>query len=649
MSVHRRLPTPLTANPAPAHLPLLRALVFLFLPQLFAAPLYAQPVLECSVEAPVIIGDNANVHYSPMPFPLTLTVHNRGTALAHPITATIVFDADLALAGDDAPDRYSKTLDPPGLFPTQIGKAQWMLRHPPSTIERSYKVRVFVHAPGADTASCETTVIIPPFESPVLAPRCYVPDSLHFDEGTDSYVPNPFTVRLTCVNNGNGPADEVTGTLILPPNVELVDPQDSLTKRFNPPTLPKWRIGDPVPELTWQVRWVPRLRADIWPEFRFLATGTYNDSLRIDSVEVRCLTRIPGLQPLFNGCMRIPDSLGLREDGTDVTPNPFTVRYPLRNISHIAGRLSRVYISYPPDGLSLNPASPWPINSILDELVEPGDSMVFEWQIDVANRITRRRVLIQVTVIDGEGNPMVCEDWLPIANLRTALSDSCGSSTRVLRFIPSQDDYDPRRFVISSKLRNDGGANVHDVIAELEWEDASGQDLIEFDPDFAGDNTNPKVRDFLFPGQTSVSEWGFRLRNRNTTGVTQYMAFNIKYGSRETPYIANGCEIVVEIEPIPPTAITGPSSISDFVLLPNHPNPFHGSTTIEFDIAQAAPVTLTVTDALGREVRRLREGTLLPPGRHSIRFNAHGLPPGMYHCALSDGRRTARRSMVLLQ
>lgn len=515
MSVHRRLPTPPAANPAPAHFPLLRALVFFFLPLLFAAPLHAQPRLECSAEAPEIIADIANLRYLPSPMPLTLTVVNRGTALAHPVTATIVFDADLALAGDDAPDRYSKTLDPPGLFPTQVGKAQWLLRHPPSTIERSYKVRVFVHAPGADTVSCETTLIIPPLDTPLLSPRDYAPDKLQFDEAADSYVPNPFTLRLTCVNHSSMPATNVTGTLVLPQHVELVDPEDSLTKHFAPSTLTKWHIGDPVPELTWRVRWVPRLRVEKFPEFRFLVTGTYMDSLRLDTVEVRSQTRVPGLQPRFNGCMRIPDSLALRPDGRDVTPNPFIVRYPLYNVSHIAGRLVRVYISFPPDGLSLSPSSPWPMNSVLDAVVQPGDSMVFEWHIDVVNRITRRRVLIQVTVIDDEGNPMICEDRLPIAAV---------SVTGV------RDEAAPLAFRVSAP-----------------W-----------------------------------------------------------------------------------------------------PNPFRSATRLEFHLTRAAPVTIVVADALGREVRRLSDGTHLSPGRHSIRFDAEGLPPGVYHCMLSDGTDTARRSMVLL-
>jgi hypothetical protein len=36
----------------------------------------------------------------------------------------------------------------------------------------------------------------------------------------------------------------------------------------------------------------------------------------------------------------------------------------------------------------------------------------------------------------------------------------------------------------------------------------------------------------MFPQQTVEFTWGFRLKNKNTTDVPQYMGFNIKYGSK---------------------------------------------------------------------------------------------------------------------
>lgn len=612
------------------------------------SPPVKKPWLECTASAPALVVDNANVRYVPMPFPLTVAVTNSGDALTDSVFATIIFPPDLSLAADDT--LHTKPLQKARLFPQQQSKVEWMLRHPPSTVEKSYTVKVLVWTSNADSAACETTVIIPPLDSPVLAPRCYVPDSLHFDDTADSYIPNPFTVRLTCVNTGGAPAHEVTGTLVLPANVELLNPNDSLTRYFAPSPMDQWQIGDPVPALTWIVHWVPRLRHEALPEFRFTVTGKTFEGILLDSVEVRCQTRVPGLLPYFNCRHWLPDSLALRADGLDVEPNPFSTRWVLMNRSHQTGCIKRVFISFPPDGLSLNPASPMPMDLKADITVAPGDSAVFEWLIDVENRITRRYVQFNYTAIDDEGNPISCVDWLPIANLKTALSDSClGTSVRVLHYLPAENDYDTRQFVISTKLRNGGGATLHDLVAEIEWTDASGQDLIEFDPDFAGDNVNPKSHEELFPQQSMKFEWGFRLKNPNTTGIPQRVAFNLKYGSKETPYIVNGCETVVEIEPAGVTAAGGPPAAERCVLYPNHPNPFGTETTIRFALAAPASVSLVVKDALGRELRRLIESEYRGAGSHAVRFDARDLRPGIYFYRLSAGETTLIGRMLLLR
>ena len=130
---------------------------------------------------------------------------------------------------------------------------------------------------------------------------------------------------------------------------------------------------------------------------------------------------LPGVIIVFFGLGAGVTSLALNATETDVEPNPFTVRYTVTNRSKQVGKITRIYISFPPDGLTLSPTSPNPINQTLNLTLDKDQSQTFEWIIDVANRITRRNVLIQVTAIDDEGNPVQCEDWLPIANLKTAL------------------------------------------------------------------------------------------------------------------------------------------------------------------------------------------------------------------------------------
>jgi hypothetical protein len=581
-----------------------------------------------------------------MPFPVIVTVLNTGDMRSDSAFATIILPPDLSFA--DATESSIKHLQYPQLFPQQSSSVQWMVKHSPTTVEKHYTIQVWVRAANADSSLCEAEVIIPPLAWPILSPRDYMPDFLHFDDAADSYIPNPFTVRLTCVNNGNASAYDVTGTIKLPLHTEFDPPDQPATKQFYPLEMKKWNVGDPVPEVTWTVRWVPRLRWDAQPEFSCTVTGRNSDGARLDSTEIRGMVRVPGLMPLFTCWHEIPDSLGLNAEETDVEPNPFTVKWTVKNASKQVGKITRVYISFPPDGLTLSPMSPNPMNQSLNLTLDKGESHTFEWIIDVTNRITRRNVLLQMTALDDEGNPISCEDWLPIANLKTALFDSClGSSAKVLRFVPSENGYDPRQFVISAKLRNGGGANLNDVMAELEWTDGSGLDLIEFDPTFP-DNTNPKVRSVLFPRQSVEFEWGFRLKNNNTTGVTQHLAFNLEFGSQETPY-HSGCELAVEIEPTNLTAINDPSSPTNCILFPNHPNPFTGETTIRFSLSQAAPVTLVITDVLGREVRHLLKHELRSSGMHTVRFDAGALRPGIYFSRLTAGTAVLMGRMLLLR
>ncbi len=73
---------------------------------------------------------------------------------------------------------------------------------------------------------------------------------------------------------------------------------------------------------------------------------------------------------------------------------------------------------------------------------------------------------------------------------------------------------------------------------------------------------------------------------------------------------------------------------TEYALHPNYPNPFNPSTTVRFDLPEAAEVQLVVYDIRGREVVRLVNGRL-EPAYHQITWNgrtAHGIdvPTGIY-------------------
>ncbi|MFZ5433659.1 MAG: S8 family serine peptidase [Calditrichota bacterium] len=80
----------------------------------------------------------------------------------------------------------------------------------------------------------------------------------------------------------------------------------------------------------------------------------------------------------------------------------------------------------------------------------------------------------------------------------------------------------------------------------------------------------------------------------------------------------------------------------------NYPNPFNPSTTITFDLAHSADVSLRVFDVLGRQVADLIH-TRLDAGTHTAVFDGHSQASGIYIVQLSAGRETLSSRMVLLK
>lgn len=79
----------------------------------------------------------------------------------------------------------------------------------------------------------------------------------------------------------------------------------------------------------------------------------------------------------------------------------------------------------------------------------------------------------------------------------------------------------------------------------------------------------------------------------------------------------------------------------------NYPNPFGASTTaIEFTLATAEHVTLTVFNVLGQNVATLLDG-VQPAGPQVIEFDGAGLPSGVYVYRLRAGDHTETRRMTL--
>lgn len=91
------------------------------------------------------------------------------------------------------------------------------------------------------------------------------------------------------------------------------------------------------------------------------------------------------------------------------------------------------------------------------------------------------------------------------------------------------------------------------------------------------------------------------------------------------------------------------------VLSQNYPNPFNPSTIVRYELPGPYEVTISIHDALGREVRKFSQG-FQPAGEHAVTFDARGMASGVYFYRMlarpTNGRQamfSQTRKMVLLR
>ena len=119
--------------------------------------------------------------------------------------------------------------------------------------------------------------------------------------------------------------------------------------------------------------------------------------------------------------------------------------------------------------------------------------------------------------------------------------------------------------------------------------------------------------------------------------------------------VYNECAEVMSEESVVTVTLLNWSSVDNpvaggFTLLGNSPNPFNGSTNINFTASEADDVRLVITDIYGREVAELIDGTVAA-GNHTVEFNAdeYELGSGMYFYSLISDGYTATKRMVIVK
>ncbi len=88
-------------------------------------------------------------------------------------------------------------------------------------------------------------------------------------------------------------------------------------------------------------------------------------------------------------------------------------------------------------------------------------------------------------------------------------------------------------------------------------------------------------------------------------------------------------------------------------LAPCRPNPLHGHTAIRFELPAATAVDVGVYDVLGRKVRTLGTGTMLP-GEHAMRWDGrsdvgHAVESGIYYIHLETPGESESKAVTVVR
>jgi pectate lyase len=78
-----------------------------------------------------------------------------------------------------------------------------------------------------------------------------------------------------------------------------------------------------------------------------------------------------------------------------------------------------------------------------------------------------------------------------------------------------------------------------------------------------------------------------------------------------------------------------------------YPNPFKGSTTLDFVVQQRGSVKITLYNVAGMKVADIVNEPTMTAGQHSITYRNASLKPGMYFCVVKTGTQSLTRKLIV--
>ncbi|UCD37550.1 MAG: VCBS repeat-containing protein [Fidelibacterota bacterium] len=188
-------------------------------------------------------------------------------------------------------------------------------------------------------------------------------------------------------------------------------------------------------------------------------------------------------------------------------------------------------------------------------------------------------------------------------------------------------------------------AEAGDGQVTLTWNQNTESDFLRYRI-YSGTAANPTT---LVDSTSGITD-----TTKTLTGLTNGTAYYFRITAVDVALNESAYSSEVSATPTSPSAVSDQDALpTEFALHANYPNPFNPSTSIRYDLPEAADVILTVYDLLGREVVRLVEGHM-EPGYQQVVWsgkNAASLevPSGIYIALLVTPEYSKSIKMLLLK
>ncbi|MAZ55564.1 MAG: hypothetical protein CMP54_00990, partial [Flavobacteriales bacterium] len=151
-----------------------------------------------------------------------------------------------------------------------------------------------------------------------------------------------------------------------------------------------------------------------------------------------------------------------------------------------------------------------------------------------------------------------------------------------------------------------------------------------------GDDLTTDAKDGLAIGEkVTFKLWNSDMNTESTLVVT-------KWDAGSDVYTIDGISIASNI------TLSGDTSADAYKLYQNVPNPFNGTTTIQFYVPENVEVTIGVYNMLGEYVAEVTN-EIFNAGKHEVSFNGSDLGQGTYFVRMTTESFTATKNMNIIK